>query len=311
MPIRPIEIMEKHFYDPNKDGLIAVAQLESEVCTEGEADTKVSVHKSDASAHHAKTGHNEVYGLLTAGLAADRPAASIAGRFYFSTDTLILQRDNGTAWDEIARGETTIRLAQLSEKAHSSLTGIGASDHHIKTTSFADITDRAGVSKLNWGAGKLLKGAGAGVDPTEIDVPAGATIVRKTADEIVNNSTTLQNDDHLLLSAGANETWFLEFFLLNSSVTTTPSITLCIIAPSGADGKWMALRQTNIVAAESIGSAIGFGSPVLAYIPYWLSAVVRIGATAGNIQLQWAQNTATAEDTKLLMGSCLIAHKIA
>ena len=171
MPIRPIEIMEKHTYDPNKDGLIAVAQLETEMATEGEVDTKVSVHKSDASAHHAKTGHNEVYGLLTAGLAADRPAASIAGRFYFSTDTLILQRDNGTAWVEMARGETAIRLAQLSEKAHSSLTGIGASDHHIKTTSFADITDRAGATKLNWGVGKLLKGAGASTDPTEIIAP--------------------------------------------------------------------------------------------------------------------------------------------
>ena len=169
------------------------------------------------------------------------------------------------------------------------------------------------LSKVNFEiiADKLLKGAGAGADPTEIDVPAGATIVYKTADETVNNSTTLQNDDHLLLSAGANETWFLEFFLLNSSATTTPGIKLCIIAPSGADGKWMALRQTNIVMAESIGNAIGLGSPPLAYIPFWLSAVVRIGATAGNIQLQWAQSTATAEDTKLLMGSCLIAHKIA
>ena len=93
MPIRPIEIMEKHTYDPNKNGSIAVAQLETEVATEGEVDTKITVHKGDAAAHHAKT------------------------------------------------------------------------------TSFADITDRAGATKLNWGTGKLLKGAGAGADPTEIDEP--------------------------------------------------------------------------------------------------------------------------------------------
>ena len=78
-------------------------------------------------------GDNAFYGLLAAGLATDRPVAGVAGRFYFSTDTLVLERDNGTAWVEMARGETVARLAQLSEKAHSSLTGIGASDHHVKT----------------------------------------------------------------------------------------------------------------------------------------------------------------------------------
>jgi len=33
---------------------------------------------------------------------------------------------------------------------------------------------RAGKSQLEWTADKLLKGAGPGADPTEIDVPAGA-----------------------------------------------------------------------------------------------------------------------------------------
>lgn len=87
------------------------------------------------SDHHVKTGDNEVYGLLAAGPAASRPAPGVAGRFYFSTDTLVLERDNGTGWDEMARGETAIRLAQLAERAHGSLTGIGSSDHHVKTTS--------------------------------------------------------------------------------------------------------------------------------------------------------------------------------
>ncbi|PJA09881.1 MAG: hypothetical protein COX70_00520, partial [Flavobacteriales bacterium CG_4_10_14_0_2_um_filter_32_8] len=73
---------------------------------------------------------NEVYGLVAAGIAADRPVAGIAGRWYFSTDTLILSRDNGNAWIEMARGETAIRLAQLSEKSHISLTDITANQHH-------------------------------------------------------------------------------------------------------------------------------------------------------------------------------------
>ena len=50
-----------------------------------------------------------------------------------------------------------------------------ASAHHAKTTSFADITDRAGASKLNWTLDKLLKGAGVGANPTEVALPSGAT----------------------------------------------------------------------------------------------------------------------------------------
>ncbi len=88
------------------------------------------------SDHHTKTDDNEVLGLLAAGLASARPAAGTAGRFYFSTDTLVLERDNGATWDEMARGETAIRLAQLAEKAHGSLSGVGESDHHVKTANY-------------------------------------------------------------------------------------------------------------------------------------------------------------------------------
>ncbi|MBA7692082.1 hypothetical protein ES703_100640 [subsurface metagenome] len=107
----------------------------------------IAAHAGIAAAHHAKTGDNEVYGLVQAGLATDRPAAGVAKRWYFATDTLILSRDNGASWVEMARGETAIRLAQLAEKAHSSLTGIGTSDHHIKTTAgelnLADLAEKA------------------------------------------------------------------------------------------------------------------------------------------------------------------------
>ena len=36
------------------------------------------------------------------GVAASRPAAGIAGRHYYSTDTKVLERDNGSSWDTIA-----------------------------------------------------------------------------------------------------------------------------------------------------------------------------------------------------------------
>ena len=106
--------MLKSTYDPNDDGVIALAQLDTAVCSETEADDKISTHTALPSAHHTKTADNEVAGLLSQGLASARPAAGIAGRLYYSTDTLVLERDTGTAWEEKARGETAIRLAQLS-----------------------------------------------------------------------------------------------------------------------------------------------------------------------------------------------------
>ncbi|MBA7580402.1 hypothetical protein ES708_22293 [subsurface metagenome] len=42
MPIRPVEIMEKHTYDPDKDGIIALAQLVAEVCDNVDTDSKVA-----------------------------------------------------------------------------------------------------------------------------------------------------------------------------------------------------------------------------------------------------------------------------
>jgi hypothetical protein len=92
--------MLKSTYDPDEDGVIALAQLDANVCSETEADGKITTHAGNASAHHAKTADDEVYGLLRMGLDADKPAAGTAGRFYYATDTKKLYRDTGGAWTE-------------------------------------------------------------------------------------------------------------------------------------------------------------------------------------------------------------------
>jgi len=62
-------------------------------------------------------------------------------------------------------------LASLTEKAHSSLTGIGASDHHAKTTAAGDITSgRFPVDRLPALTDeKIWKGTGGNVE--EVDFP--------------------------------------------------------------------------------------------------------------------------------------------
>ncbi|MBA7496910.1 hypothetical protein ES702_07519 [subsurface metagenome] len=95
------------------------------------------------SQHHIKTTHDEVYGLLRSGLIGDRPAAGTAGRLWYATDESILYRDNITGWVEVSRGEAVTRLAQLSEKAHGSLTGVTSDQHHAESHTLASHSTKA------------------------------------------------------------------------------------------------------------------------------------------------------------------------
>jgi hypothetical protein len=104
-----------------------------------------TTHEKSGSDEVSLAGHDdELYGLIRMGLDASKPAAGTAGRFYFATDTKILYRDTGGAWTEATRAETVTRLAQLSEKQHSSLTGIGASDHHSNVITITFVIDGGG-----------------------------------------------------------------------------------------------------------------------------------------------------------------------
>jgi len=71
--------------------------------------------------------------LVIEGTDAGKPAAEIAGRLYWATDTHILYKDTSAAWVELWRAEDIIRLAQLAEKSHTSLTNVTSNQHHTKT----------------------------------------------------------------------------------------------------------------------------------------------------------------------------------
>ena len=180
---------------------------------------------------------------------------------------------------------------------------------------------------LDGTSGLYLQALGAGADPAYAAVAGLPTIVRKTADEIVNNSDTLQNDDHLLLAIGANEVWLVELSLLLNAISTTPGWkfgwaypTNCLIYWSPVSwqrvsygvGGWGV--ADNALAAEVI-LRIQTGTVSIKSLAGTRGAVLRAlvinGATAGNLVFQWAQITATAEDHTALTNSCLIAHKIA
>jgi hypothetical protein len=138
-------------------------------------------------------------------------------------------------------------------------------------------------------------------------------VIYKSADETVNNSSTFQNDDHLSFAIGANEAW--SFSLMFSYRTgVTPRLKYRIESPSGATTRTYSNYYLDVFHDSSgnydevllAGTAISDTDKGEV-----ATGFVRNGSTAGNVTLQWAQNTAHESDTKVLQGSYLIAERLA
>jgi hypothetical protein len=73
--------------------------------------------------------------------------------------------------------------------------------------------------------------------PAWVEVGTAATaVVRKTANETVSWSASLQNDDHLTFNIGANETWVVTYHIIatTQSASATPDFKFGFAVPSGA-----------------------------------------------------------------------------
>ena len=137
---------------------------------------------------------------------------------------------------------------------------------------------------------------------------SGPTTVYKTADETVNNSTTLQDDDHISLSVLANEVWAFHM-VLHSSSDATPDIKVGWSVPSGTTMSWRLHSSTGTANDESDTDQVS-GSGVGVTMQDTYGGTIIVGGTAGTVQMRWAQKVAHASDAKILKGSYLIAWKL-
>ncbi len=142
-------------------------------------------------------------------------------------------------------------------------------------------------------------------------------LIYKTADEVVNNSTTLQNDDHLLFAVAANEIWAFKIFL-NMLSGTTPDFKVALTVPSGAVLRAAIFSKTGasayldyLLSSGAAASVDGNGVTEGTHNELVLiEGYIINDSTAGNLQLQWAQNAANVSDTTVKKGSYLVAHKL-
>lgn len=145
--------------------------------------------------------------------------------------------------------------------------------------------------------------------------------VYKSADETVTNSAALQNDDQLLFAIPASEAWAFKFVIFYNGGTTT-DFKIGITVPTGATRLiWSSIGpptgQTVLATINEMGpvttsggnvsfGGMGVGVPVMVTI----DGTILNGTTAGNVQLQWAQDVAAATNTVVQAGSYLDARKL-
>ena len=134
------------------------------------------------------------------------------------------------------------------------------------------------------------------------------TVVIKSSDQTVNNSTTLVNDDTLVWALAANKNYrlwahaFIDTHIHSDFKWTFTGPSGCEIHltvnrnyAAGASYDWHGLN--------SLGTAVSMNTPTdTASNWYWFGTIMN-GGNAGNLQLQWAQNAAQSFDTKMHNGS--------
>lgn len=139
-----------------------------------------------------------------------------------------------------------------------------------------------------------------------IDLQQKTLYAAKTSDQTVNNSATLVNDSELAITnARINCSYIVDLICFYTSTTATPDLKFQFTLPSGASIKWFpgglapsetAANGTIRMEATTSGTRT-VGTIAATEVAFRLGALLVMGANTGTVQFQWAQNTATAENT--------------
>lgn len=129
----------------------------------------------------------------------------------------------------------------------------------------------------------------------------------------VNNSTVLVNSG-LSVAMGTNKVYDMFLSILYNGLSAAADLKVAFTYPTGATALINALGVTTadvfgytMAAAES--TSFTFGTSAAANRAAILYGQWVTSSTAGNLVVQWAQNTNTAVDSKLLAGSRLILRQ--
>jgi len=162
-----------------------------------------------------------------------------------------------------------------------------------------------------WSSGQVLTAS----DVNTWFVPLA---VVKSADESVTSSTTVQNDDELVLSVAASCTYAFDLFIIYEGGTQGSSdLKMQYTLPAGATGHLDVVYLDSSGGQHSAGDntasstwtagTAGAGNNKL----FFGRGIVVISSTAGSLQIQWAQGTSSGTATKVKTNSYMMLRRLA
>lgn len=156
-----------------------------------------------------------------------------------------------------------------------------------------------------WEIGEVLTAAGVNAWL----VPATQS---RTADQSVTSSTALVDDNTLAAAVAANATYHVEAVLIFVGGTQGSSdLKIAWTAPAGVTMNWVAAGKntggtnTWTDAQTTPGATVALGTSGATVRMAKIEGTLVTGATAGTLQLQWAQNTSSGTATTMKTGSVL------
>jgi hypothetical protein len=238
------------------------------------------------------------------------------GEPIYTTDTKELYVGDGTTAGGI---KITGGLAD-GDKGDITVSGTGATwtiDNDAVT--YAKIQNVTNTSRLlgraSAGAGDIEEitiGSGLSLSGTTISASGGTGspdfVVTKTADETVNNSATVQPDNHLFFTPATTGTYRWELWLIvKKSYAGLQGLKVEIAA--GGSGSWGA-SWTQPVTYDAPGFRVNYSlwstSERQAMVIYGTG---RFGG-AGSIAFRWAQETEDSNAVVVMTGSQLIGWRV-
>jgi len=164
-------------------------------------------------------------------------------------------------------------------------------------------------------SGSLLADYGSG----SLGWQQNLVIIAKSQTETVNNSNTLQDDDHLFFNVTQGEMWVGKMYL-KIGTSTTADFKYSLSGTAAQTIKWVdhlreaycctGVTNTPLVEYTNEDSVAKAGAGVLTYQLMIVSFLAYFSSASGKVQLRWAQNTADASNTTVGYGSCIIMHRL-
>lgn len=251
------------------------------------------------------------------------PAASVDGEvvLYDGTTGKLLKRATGTGPAKLASGVLSAAAIDLST---GEVTGDLPFSKFVQASAGSKLVGRQSGSagdfgEITLGANLSMSGSTLSAAITGIGQVKTA---HKAADTTRNSTVTLTDDPDLTFAVAANEVYIVQATLLLDG-GVTPDYKFGWSYPVGTTMNWGAVGGTPTsweatatstgqsplkIETGTLGQGATSGSVVCGVI---LHVVVAVGANAGAVALQWAQNVSDAANTTIKAHSSLVAVRVA